>query len=790
MNCGRSLFFLAACLLPAADDVPVYRDPHQLIEARVKDLVGRMTLEEKLGQLNIPAAYGGIEAKRVPTFTENEAELAARREACRKFTLGTLPNPNLRRLGPGGGFFDLTDRVLPVPPREMASFTNELQRVARQTRLGIPLLEIEEGTHGFMCSSGTIFPEGHALGSTWNPELVREVYATAIREARAVGIHALCTLVIEPDIDPRMGRNAEGYSEDPYICSRYAEAIVQGIQGTDVSAADKGIASLCHFPGQSQGFAGLEYGDMMMSERAFRNIFLPPWEAGIREAGALLVMATHPVYDIYGGLPVHASKRILTNLLRDELHFRGAVLGEGASVGTILWKKVAETQKEAGRMGINAGLDVSISLEPGFMADMYDSVTEGSVAMEVVDQAVARVLRLKFMLGLFDRPFVDEGAADKTLHNEAARQLALRAAREGIVLLKNENSLLPLSKRVKSMAVIGPLADAPLDQLGDYHPAHMKQTVVTPLAGLKAKLPGAKITYVKGVEVLNPKFDQIQDAVRAAKAAEVAVVFVGETGGTAGEKRDSATLELLGRQNELIQAVQSTGTPTVVVVLNGRPLAINWVAEHVPAILDAWFIGEQGGNAVADVLLGDYNPSGRLPVSVPRHAGQLPAYYFYKPAKEQRRNGARKGFAYVDLPMEPLYDFGYGLSYTSFAYSNLKISPERPGPGSDVTVSCDVSNTGKMAGDETVELYLHDLITSVSSPIRQLKGFRKVHLNPGESRRVTMMMRPYDLSLLDANLQRVVEPGVFEVMIGKSCEDIQLRGRFTVVQNPGAAAGK
>jgi beta-glucosidase len=775
---------------PAYAQQPRYRDPSQPVRLRVKDLIERMTLEEKLGQLNIPTAYNDgliahLKLKRKDvsaqegTLATEPDDLKVRQEACRQFATGR--HPAFRKMGPIGGFFTLGNRLLPYAPREMARFQNELQRLARQTRLGIPLLQVEEGTHGYMASNGTIFPEGLALGSTWNVDLIRVIYATAMRQGRAAGAHALCTLVVEPNIDPRMGRNAEGYSEDPYICSAYARAIVEGIQGDGVEANDRGIAVLCHFPGQSQGFAGLEFNDMEMSERNFRNIFLPPWESGIREAGALMVMATHPSFEIFGGVPAHASKGILTDLLRQELHFQGAVLGEGNSVRTILWKRVLETQKQAGRAALNAGLDVSISLEPGFIDDMHASVREGAIAMELVDQAVERVLRLKFLLGLFENPFAGEARAEGAMNTAADRELALRAAREGIVLLKNENNLLPLSMALKSVAVIGPLADAKRDQLGDYTPSHIRHEVVTPLAGIRAKLgAGAQVRYVQGVEVLDPAADQIKAAVAAAGSADAAIVVVGETSECVGEKNDSATLELLGRQNELVQAVKATGKPVVVVLINGRPLTINWIAQNVPAVVEAWFPGEQGGHAIADVLFGDYNPSGRLAITIPRHAGQLPAYYFYKPSKEQRRNPGRRKTAYVDLPMEPLFEFGHGLSYTTYEYRNLKITPERAGRGSTVTVNCDVTNAGGIAGVETVQLYLRDEITSVTSPIRLLKGFRKVHLKPGETKTVTMTLGPRDLSLLDANLQRVVEPGTFEVMIGKSCENIALRGRFTV----------
>jgi beta-glucosidase len=765
---------------------PPYLDPERPVALRVRDLLSRMTLEEKLGQLNIPCVYkpelgGRVDHTLVQqilaegTDANTNDDLQLKWAACQRFVLGT--QTTFKRLGPGGGLFGFGNNVLPVPPDQGAAYYNTLQRLAtKETRLGIPLLQVAEGTHGLESSFATIFPEGLALGSTFNRALIQRIYATVMHEARTRGIHALCTLVIEPNIDPRMGRNAEAYSEDPYLCAEYARAIVTGIQGTDIAERDKGIAVLCHFPGQSNGLAGLEFNAVEMSERAFRTILLPPWEAGIRDSQALMVMATHPSIDVLGGVPAHASHELLTGVLRQELNFQGVVLGEGNSVRTILWKKVCETQKQAGRLALNAGLDVSISLEPGFMADMYDSVMEGSVAQAQLDQAVARLLRLKFRLGLFENPYVTAAAAPAASRTQSAQNLALQAAQEGIVLLKNEDSLLPLTKTVPSIAVIGPLADAPLDQLGDYIPKYIKHDIVTPLAGIRARVSAQTVvTYVKGVEVLNPDFDQIEAAVRAAKQASVAIVCVGETAECNGEKKDVATLDLLGRQRELIQAVHATGTPTVVVLVSGRPLTICWTAEHVPAVLAGWFMGEQGGHALADILFGDINPSGRLPISFPRHVGQLPAYYFYKPSKAMRRKAA-----YVDMPIEPLYDFGYGLSYTTFKYDNLAITPEETGPASQVTIRCDVTNTGRRTGTETAQLYINDAISSTTTPVRLLKGFQRIMLNPGETKQASFVLTPYDLSLLNRHLERVVEPGVFDIMVGKSCEDIQLRGQLTV----------
>ncbi|MCK4965557.1 glycoside hydrolase family 3 C-terminal domain-containing protein, partial [bacterium] len=474
----------------------------------------------------------------------------------------------------------------------------------------------------------------------------------AAKEARAVGIHNICTLVIEPNRDPRMGRNEEAYSEDTYLTSLVARAIVEGAQGDDISASDKVIATLCHFPGQSQAVSGLEFGPMEMSERSLREVFLPPWEEGITNCGALGVMATHPSIDALDGLPAHASKRLLTNVLREELGFKGVVLGEGNSIRTILWKKVAATQQEAGILAINAGLDVSISLEPGYMEDMIKSVREGKVPMELIDRAVRRILRMKFQLGLFENPYVDPDKAEKMRYTAEHQELAVQSAREGIVLLKNDNNLLPLKKDIKTIAVIGPNADDERNQLGDYTPSYILQDIVTVLDGIKDKVSSrTKVVYVKGCDIIGGKTDEIKKAARAAGNADAAVVVVGESIKTVGEKRDVANLDLTGMQQNLIKAVYKTGTPTVVVLINGRPLSTRWTSENIPAIVEAWNCGEKGGHAVADVLFGDYNPSGRLAITIPRHSGQLPVYYNYKPSKAQRMEQG-----YVDMSASPLYE--------------------------------------------------------------------------------------------------------------------------------------
>jgi len=754
---------------------PAYLDPDQPMDVRVEDLLSRMSLKEKVGQLNMPCVYVGELGKTV------EEKMAA----VKAFAEGSY----LDYLGPGGGFFTLPNNILFKGPEQQAKFLNELQKIAiEKTRLGIPLLQTEEGTHGLMCTSGTIFPEGPALGSTWNLDLLSDIYAAVAEEARAIGIHQIFTLVVEPIRDPRLGRNQEAQSEDAFLCARIAEVIVRSVQGDELRAPDKTVAGLCHYPGQSEPVSGLERGAMEISKRKLREVFLPPWEAGIKKCGALGVMATYPAID---GIPAHASKEIMTGILREEFGFEGIVLSEGGGIGTLVYEGLAPTQKEAGQLALAAGVDVGISYESGYMGDMIQSVKEGKVSMVLIDRSVRRVLKMKMRLGLFESPFVDPKRAAKIVHNTDHQALALKAAREGVVLLKNEGNLLPLKKDIKSIAVIGPNADHAKNQLGDYTALKVSQEITTILDGIRAIVPnGTRVTYVKGCDVVGEKVNEIEKAKRAAKNAEYAVVVVGENEwqqrndegvrvATSGEGFDVANLDLTGMQQNLVKAVAATGTPTVVILVNGRALSTRWVADNIPAIIESWISGEKGGWAVAEILFGDVNPSGKLSVTIPRHSGQLPVYYN---AKKSKRYWLEKGWgkSYADMDYKPLYPFGHGLSYTTFEYSNLRFDKTETGIAGTIKVSVDIQNTGKRAGQEVIQLYIQDVIATVSTSEMELRGFEKIRLNPGEKKEVTFSIGPEHLALYNRHLDRVVEPGEFKVKIGASSDDIRLEGSIWV----------
>ena len=775
------VFVLFLLMMPVrlhtqASETPLYLDPKQRIEVRVDDLMSRMTLKEKVGQLNLPCVYVDQLGKSIPE----------KMAACKRFAAGTYTD----EIGPGSGFFTLADTILHEGAEQQVAYFNELQKIAlTQTRLKIPLLEDEEGTHGAMFPGATVFPEGLALGSSFDMPLINSIYAASAREARAVGIHVLSTLVLELDRDPRLGRNEEAYTEDPYLGSRIAEEIVRGTQGPNIDAPDRVVALVTDFPTQSEPFGGLERGAVGLSERSLRRDVLPPWISAITKNGALGVMAGYPDIE---DIPAHASEKWLTKVLRQELGFKGIVTSEGDGFGTLIYEGIVPSQQEAGALALQAGVDLNITYEPAYMGPLIQSLQDGRIPMALVDRAVRRILELKFRLGLFEHPYVDLDHAKQVMHSAEHQKLALEAAREGIVLLRNEGNLLPLKKNLKTIAVIGPNADNADNLLGDYSPQVVPQHVATILDGIKAKVgASARVVYAKGCNVNDPDKSGFPRAVEAAKGADIAIVVAGEQARregaqnqpppTDGEGYDVASLDLTGVQEDLVRAIRATGTPTVVVLVNGRPLSTRWEAEHIPAMVEAWEPGEQGAAAVADVLFGDYNPSGRLAITIPRSVGQLPAYYNYPPSKAYWvKGGWTHTEGYVDMPAAPLYPFGYGLSYTEFQYSNLHVEPAAIYSAGNAQVSVDVVNSGKRPGIETVQLYVHERFTPVATPVKQLRGFARVALEPGEKKTVKFTLGPEDLQLLDRDMRWVVEPGTFDLMVGRSSEDIAAKGTLEV----------
>jgi len=711
---------------------PIYLDPDQSINTRVKDLLGRMTLEEKIGQM---CQYSGFEEKHEALVKQGK--------------MGSLLNVY------------------------GAENTNKVQRVALEhSRLSIPLIFGLDVIHGY----STIFPIPLALASSWDPEIVRKTASIAADEAASEGIHWTFSPMVDIARDPRWGRIAEGAGEDPYLGSAMARAMVEGYQGNDLADPSTIVACPKHYVAYGGAEGGRDYNTVDVSERVLREIYLPPFKAAIVEAQAGTTMSA---FNDLNGVPASANRYTLTSILREEWGFDGFVVSDWNSIGELVNHGIAGTPAEAGREAVNAGVDMDMQGNV-YQGNLAQLVKEGHVSEKAVDEAVKRILRIKFRLGLFERPYVDPERAARVIQSEENIEVALEAARRSIVLLKNEGNLLPLKKDIGSVAVVGPLADDRSAPLGSWSCQGNSKDVVTVLDGIKSRFsPKTKVLYAKGCEVEGTSTQGIEDAVRIAKESDVAVVVVGESAEMSGEAACRASLDLPGVQEQLVRAICGTGVPVVEVLMNGRPLSISWSAEHVPAILEAWFLGIQGGNAIADVLVGNHNPGGRLPATFPRSVGQVPIYYNHK--NTGRPPSPDKWTSkYLDVPSTPLFPFGHGLSYTRFEYGNLQIGPKRIGPGGKVKISAEVKNIGDRKGDEVVQLYLRDVVASVTRPVKELKGFKKTTLERGEKKTVNFTLSSEQLSFINRNLKRVVEPGTFKVMVGRSSEDIQLTGSFDV----------
>jgi len=639
--------------------------------------------------------------------------------------------------------------------------------------LGIPVIFGLDVIHGF----STIFPIPLGIAASWDPNLARKAASVAAAEAAASGIHWTFAPMVDIARDPRWGRIAEGAGEDPYLGSAMATASVNGFQGDDLADPDTIVSCPKHYVAYGGAEGGRDYNTVDVSERVLREVYLPPFKAAV-DAGAGTIMSA---FNDLNGIPASANQHTLTDILRGEWGFEGFVVSDWNSVGELVVHGFAGTPAQAAKEAVSAGVDMDM-MGNVYQANLAQLVKKGEVSEEAVDRAVRRILRIKFRLGLFEHPYVDPERAHKVIQSRKNIEAALEVARRSMVLLKNEGNLLPLSKDVKSIAVIGPLADDRVAPLGPWSWQGNPDDVVTVLEGIRDRVsPHAKVLYAKGCEIEGASTEGFEEAVRKAKQADAAVVVVGESRDMSGEAACRAFLDLPGVQEELVKAVYETGVPVVEVLMNGRPLAISWSAEHVPAILEAWFLGIQGGDAVADVIFGNFNPSGKLPATFPRTVGQVPIHYNHKNTGRPA-SAERWGSKYLDVPPTPLFPFGHGLSYTRFEYSNLRVDPERTGAECRVKISLDVRNAGAVKGDEIVQLYLRDLVASVTRPVKELKGFRKITLEPGEKETVKFTITSDQLSFLDRQMKRVVEPGIFKVMVGSSSQDIRLTGSLEVAE--------
>ncbi len=747
-----------------SQSAPTYRNPKLPIEQRVADLLSRMTLEEKAAQLIGGMERSIIEKDMKSSIVDQNGNFSPDRAAeWIKHGLGQISQPGGMR-----------------SPGAMAKFTNAIQKWAKEkTRLGIPILFHQECLHGHVASKGTSFPQALALASTWDPPFIETVFSSIASEVRAAGAQQCLAPVLDISRDPRWGRTEETYGEDPHLASRIGVAAVRGFQGKGpVIDNSHVIATAKHFAvhGQPEGGANTAPGNY--SERIIRDFFLKPFEAAVKEGRIQSVMASYNEID---GVPSHGNKWLLNDVLRKEWGFTGVVVSDYYGVDQLRRKHyVASTKEESARLALESGVDIELPAADNYLT-LAKQVKEGRISKPALDRAVARVLRSKFLTGLFDDPFVDPAHAEKTANSVERRNLALEAARKSIILLKNQGGLLPIDPaRHPKIAIIGP--NAAEARLGGY--SGRPPRTVSILQGIKDKI-GAKneILHAEGCRIIeSPPMaekvvfgdpvkneERIREAVKIAQTADLIILALGGTEQTAREAwgpnhlGDRDDLDLPGGQDELAKAMVALQKPIVAVLIHGRPNSINYIAENIPAILEGWYLGQEGGTAVADVLFGDYNPGGKLPITIPRSVGQLPVYYYQKPSARLQ---------YVGSTAEPLYPFGWGLSYSTFKYSNLTVSPASIGPQDKAIATVDVANLSGVRGDEVVQLYIRDEVSSVTRPIKELKGFRRISIDPGKTERVEFTLGFDELSFLNREMKRVVEPGQFKIMVGGNSVDL------------------
>ena len=765
---------------------PIYRNPAAPVARRVKDLLSRMTLEEKAAQMmciwqekttRLLDASGNFDLPKAKTAFKKGLGLG---QVGRPSDAGSVP----------------TDAGVGKNAQATAELANAIQKFfIEHSRLGIPVIFHEECLHGHAAIGATSFPQPIGLGATFNPALVEKLFTMTAEETRVRGAHQALTPVVDVARDPRWGRVEETYGEDPWLNTQLGIAAVRGFQG-DASFKDKKrvIATLKHFAAHGQPESGMNCAPVNVSERVLRETFLHPFKDAIQKGGAISVMASYNEID---GVPSHASEWLLGQVLRREWKFKGFVVSDYYSILELQYRPdthghfVAKDKKEACALAVKAGVNIEFP-EPDCYRHLVELVREKKLKESQLDALVAPMLYWKFKLGLFDDPYVDPETAAQIVGCDANRQLARQAARETITLLKNQNNLAPLDPaKLKTIAVIGPNANRSL--LGGYSgvPKHN----VTVLEGIKARVGDrVKVLYSEGCKITvgsswnkdevvlsNPEEDrkQIAEAVEIAKQADVVVLAIGGNEQTSREAwslkhlGDRTNLDLIGRQDELVQAMLATGKPVIVFLFNGRPLSINAVAEKVPVIFECWYLGQECGHAVAEVLFGDFNPGGKLPISFPRSAGHLPVFYNHKPS-------ARRGYLFDEV--SPLFAFGYGLSYTHFEFTNLRLTKKKIKSRQSTHVLVDVTNTGRREGSEVVQLYLRDRVSSVTRPVKELKGFQKISLKSGETRTVSLPITPESLAFYNVKMKYVVEPGEFEIMVGNSSRDADLQKVILTVQ--------
>ena len=756
--------------------LPAYKDPSFSIDVRLSDLLSRMTLEEKVGQLLCPLGWEMYEIHGNEVCPSGKFKQLIKERNVGMLWATYRADPWTKKTLANG-----------LNPEMAAKAGNALQKyVMENTRLGIPMFLAEEAPHGHMAIGATVFPTGIGMAATWSPELVKEVGQVIAKEIRSQGGHISYGPVLDLTRDPRWSRVEETFGEDPVLSGILGASMVDGLGGGNLSQKYATIATLKHFLAYAVPEGGQNGNYASVGIRDLHQNFLPPFRKAI-DSGALSVMTS---YNSIDGIPCTSNHYLLTQLLRNEWKFCGFVVSDLYSIEGIHESHfVALTKENAAIQSVTAGVDVDLGGDA--YTNLCHAVQSGQMDKAVIDTAVCRVLRMKFEMGLFEHPYVDPKIAAKTVRRKEHIELARKIAQSSITLLKNENSILPLSKMINKVAVIGPNADNRYNMLGDYTAPQEDSNVKTVLDGILTKLSPFRVEYVRGCAIRDTTVNEIEQAIEAARRSEVVIVVVGgssardfktsykETGAAVaeegsvsdmecGEGFDRASLSLLGRQQELLESLQKTGKPLIVVYIEGRPLEKNWASEYADALLTAYYPGQEGGNAIADVLFGDYNPSGRLPISVPRSVGQIPVYYNKK---------APRNHDYVEMSSFPLYSFGYGMSYTTFEYSDLQVVQKS---ARCFEVSFKVKNTGKYDGEEVSQLYMRDEYASVVQPMKQLKHFERFHLKKGEEKKVTFVLTEEDFFLVNYTLKKVVESGNFHLMIGAASNDIRLQNVILV----------